>query len=64
VKKNWNLEICKDHINGQEYVYTPQLPTEPRPKFENNIEKIILVPYGCTQLRLTIFPECVRQRMM
>ena len=36
--------------------YTPELPVSPRPVTENP-ETLTLIPYGLTQLRLTVFPS-------
>lgn len=37
--------------------YTPSLPTIKVKKLSKKNEQIDLVPYGCTQLRLTVFPQ-------
>ena len=36
--------------------YTPDLPVSPKPVTEKP-EMLTLIPYGLTQLRLTVFPE-------
>jgi hypothetical protein len=49
----------KGLINGN-FIFTPQLP-DPETlnmRLSENPERITLVPYGCSKLRITIFPHC------
>lgn len=41
------------------YNFTPALPTSANLEamLDSNVQKITLVPYGCTKLRITIFPQ-------
>lgn len=58
--RQWILEKVKDDEDNQVYTHTPDLP-DPEglsERLEENTEMITLVPYGCTLLRLTIFPLC------
>jgi DUF1680 family protein len=54
---SWGPERRR-RIRG-DFVFTPQLP-KPRSleaRLEGPVEMITLVPYGCTRLRITIFPH-------
>jgi len=46
-----------------DFRFTPDLPpSEELPgRLEDEIETVTLVPYGCTRLRLTIFPDATRR---
>jgi predicted alpha/beta superfamily hydrolase len=53
--KNWKLkEVVGDKTNTS-FLTTPEFPEEL--ETEDKTEYIDLVPYGATQLRLTVFPE-------
>ncbi len=43
-----------------DFQFTPQLPNPAalRSKLGKKLQTVTLVPYGCTQLRMTIFPQC------
>lgn len=49
----------KRSIKYGDYTFTPQLPEAGslHGRLEDSIETITLVPYGCTRLRLSIFPN-------
>lgn len=57
--KNWTLQQGKDDGTFKEHLFVPHLPDSI--KVEPEIEEITLVPYGCTCLRLTIFPYCKKR---
>ncbi|HHV99281.1 MAG TPA: hypothetical protein GXX36_06880 [Clostridiaceae bacterium] len=42
------------------FVFTPQLPLPEtlKDRLEEKAEYVVLVPYGCTKLRISIFPKC------
>jgi hypothetical protein len=42
-----------------DFELTPQLPEDKkiRESISKDIEMVELVPYGCTQLRISIFPQ-------
>jgi len=42
------------------FVFTPQLPPPEtlKDRLEEKVEDVVLVPYGCTKLRISIFPKC------
>ena len=44
---DWTLEEGK---------YTPYIPKSPE-IIDDSVSRITLVPYGCTELRLTVFPK-------
>jgi len=58
--RQWTLEKVKDDKDNKVYTHTPDLPDPAglAERLEEKNEKITLVPYGCTLLRLTIFPLC------
>jgi len=43
-----------------DYRFTPPLPAAKglAKRLNRNVETVTLVPYGCTKMRITIFPEC------
>jgi hypothetical protein len=48
-------QIAWDLVDNR---YTPALPEQGHLTLENNVTQYIdLVPYGCTELRLTVFPD-------
>lgn len=49
--------ILQDHTNHGGQQFTPPLPDLTTSKISEHTEQIILVPYGCTHLRATIFPD-------
>ena len=57
VKKvtNWKLKEVVDKEHNTSFLTTPEFPEELQ--FEETSEQVELVPYGSTQLRLTVFPE-------
>ncbi|MBV6645456.1 MAG: glycoside hydrolase family 127 protein [Cyclobacteriaceae bacterium] len=48
-----------DFVRVGEFEFTPKLPdlTNPKYNISTKVDTVTLVPYGCTDLRLTIFPE-------
>lgn len=55
--KGWELDHGKDPESGLEYRTTPPLP-ETVDVAGQPLERIMLVPLGCTCIRLTVFPQC------
>lgn len=57
VKKvtNWKMKKVLDEKMNKSFLTTPEFPDEIQTESES--EQIELVPYGSTQLRLTVFPE-------
>jgi DUF1680 family protein len=58
--KDWELTRIRDA--KRDWTFTPALPdpvTLPE-KLDSAMERVTLVPYGSTQLRLTVFPTAVR----
>ena len=56
--KEWDVEDSKKNPNQK---FTPPLPVVTRDSAAAETEQIALVPYGATQLRLTIFPQVKRE---
>lgn len=63
--KGWQIpedpsDIEKEKADQPLVVRTPPLPDPASlpSRLTDTIETITLVPYGCTQLRMTIFPQC------
>lgn len=52
--KNWDLKKVREEKNGEIHYETPGFPEDP--VFSEQIQNIELIPYGCTYLRLTVFP--------
>ncbi len=52
---NWELKEVLDKKTNNSFLTTPEFPEEI--DTEDKTEHIDLVPYGTTQLRLTVFPE-------
>lgn len=54
-------QIAWDLVEGR---YTPPLPEQGHLTLTNNVtQHIDLVPYGCTELRLTVFPDADAQAL-
>jgi hypothetical protein len=56
VKKieNWELQSNPDNADDK---FTPPLPDLSASKISQEVERVTLVPYGSTHLRVTIFPK-------
>ena len=52
---NWKIKEVVDEKTNKFFLTTPEFPKQLQ--LENTSEQIELVPYGSTQLRLTVFPE-------
>ena len=55
----WGADGFRANEKQGEFAFTPQLPdpeTLPE-RLEETVEMVTLVPYGCTHLRVTIFPH-------
>ncbi|HZP07005.1 MAG TPA: hypothetical protein VFB43_19050 [Terracidiphilus sp.] len=50
----WDYEI---NPNEPHQRFTPHLPAPAKVKPSPNIERLTLVPFGATQLRISIFPQ-------
>jgi len=57
VKKvtNWKLKEVVDKEHNISFLTTPEFPEELQ--LEDTLKQVELVPYGSTQLRLTVFPD-------
>ena len=53
----WELQANPDH---PEQKFTPPLPDLSLNRATGEVERVSLVPYGSTQLRLTVFPVVPR----
>ncbi len=52
---NWSLkQVESDGGTGMDY-HIPAFPDDP--EFSDKTETIKLIPYGCTMLRVTVFPK-------
>ncbi|MFZ0744402.1 MAG: beta-L-arabinofuranosidase domain-containing protein [Terracidiphilus sp.] len=51
--EDWDLQTNPDNANQK---FTPPLPDLSVSKVSEKVERVTLVPYGSTQLRVTIFP--------
>lgn len=52
--EDWELQSNPDNVNQK---FTPPLPDLSTSRVSKTVERVTLVPYGATQLRVTIFPE-------
>ena len=52
--EGWELQSNSENANQQ---FTPPLPDLSTSKVSEAIERVSLVPYGSTQLRVTVFPS-------
>jgi uncharacterized protein len=52
--------ILQDHTNHGGQQFTPPLPDLSTSRISTQTEQLTLVPYGCTHLRATIFPDLTR----
>ncbi|MEI6167940.1 MAG: beta-L-arabinofuranosidase domain-containing protein [bacterium] len=52
----------RDETEHGRYAFTPQLlaPQDLTGRLGKRLETVTLVPYGCTQLRLAVFPVCAQ----
>ena len=64
VKRNKQGKIKDWYINGYEmkkgsWIFTPPLPDEAMLKkgLSDKVDTVTLVPYGCSKLRITVFPK-------
>jgi len=55
-KPTW---IIKNTLDKGDYSFTPKFPDRAylKKNMEDKIDTVSLVPYGCTRLRITIFPD-------
>ena len=52
--EGWELQSNSENANQQ---FTPPLPDLSTSKVSETVERVSLVPYGSTQLRVTVFPS-------
>ena len=51
--EDWELQVNPQNLAQK---FTPPLPELSRSKVSQAVERLTLVPYGSTELRMTIFP--------